>query len=325
METRNDLHLTSTGVGHQQKEPLSFPPVDFQSCMSEPLPRSLSGSNHVQDHYKTTTGSAHNYKPTTSELSNVVFKKAPGHWKVNYTEDTIKKIQVKPQRRALTMGNEQSEMKAQYTGRPEKPMRMTKHKSDVQPKNYRHHNNEGPLKELVPSTQNKEVAGDEYTVCDRGVLSYHGDMYLTSTQKVHRAFNKEHELTSYPRKEYGTYWECEGYPKAWGHGAKTNPLPPDSVPREKGPMRDQIWFKTATTIPRLPKSLAPLKHKGMRSEMRANFTSPDEDKRKALFTCPVETPYFVEGAGVKDEQHFGVPKMYETEAQFYGGKRPVMV
>ena len=63
------------------------------------------------------------------------------------------------------------------------------------------------------------------------------------------------ELENYPKKVYATYWECEGYPKAWGHGSDKNPLPPESVQRGKGPMRDQIWFRTATTIPRLPKSL----------------------------------------------------------------------
>lgn len=70
-----------------------------------------------------------------------------------------------------------------------------------------------------------------------------------------------HEQGRYPRKDYATYWECEEYPKAWGHGSKENPLPPNSVPREKGPLRDRIWFKEPTTIPRLPKSLEPVPNK----------------------------------------------------------------
>lgn len=61
------------------------------------------------------------------------------------------------------------------------------------------------------------------------------------------------ELNQYPKKEYATYWECEDYPKSRGHGSKTNPLPPDSVPREKGVMRDQMIFKTATLSPRTQK------------------------------------------------------------------------
>lgn len=46
------------------------------------------------------------------------------------------------------------------------------------------------FQKLVPSTQNPEMLGDKYLVSDRGVLTYHGDMYLTTTQKDHRAFTK---------------------------------------------------------------------------------------------------------------------------------------
>ncbi|KAJ7390920.1 hypothetical protein OS493_020940 [Desmophyllum pertusum] len=97
------------------------------------------------------------------------------------------------------------------------------------------------------------------------------DPYLTTTQKDHRAFTK-HELGRYPTKDYATYWECEEYPKAWGHGSKENPLPPNSVPREKGPMRDRIWFKEPTTIPRLPKSHDPVPNKGMKTLMNESYT-----------------------------------------------------
>lgn len=320
-QERNDLHLTSTGVGHQFKEPLSFPPINFQRSVVNSLPRPLSHGDQVQDFYKTTTGSYHNYKPTQSALSNEIYKKAPAHYCVDYTEDTIKKLHVKPQRQPLTMGNQASEMKSQYTGR-EGISLDTEFSNDVQPKNFRHHHVEGPVKQLVPSTCNKELAGDTYHVQDRGVLSYHGDMYLTTTQKDHRAFKKQ-ELSQYPRKDYGTYWECEGYPKAWGHGSKTNPLPPDSVPRESGPMRDPIWFKSATMIPRLPKSMQCVRNKGMCSEVRANFTSPSDEKRKVLFESSVSTPWEIKGPG--PEEIFSIPKMYESEYQFYGGTRPVMV
>lgn len=79
------------------------------------------------------------------------------------------------------------------------------------------------------------------------------------------------ELEKYPKKEYATYWECEGYPKAWGHGSDKNPLPPESVQREKGPMRDQVWFRTATTKPRLPKSLDPVPNKYVRWLVNYHF------------------------------------------------------
>jgi len=66
----------------------------------------------------------------------------------------------------------------------------------------------------------------------------------------------------YPKKDASTFWECEEYPKAWGHGSKLNPLPKDSVARERLPLRDPIWFPTATKIPRLPKPMVPVPHKG---------------------------------------------------------------
>jgi len=321
LQQRNDLGKTSSGVGHQLKSPLTFPPPNFKRTVLEPLPKILSHAEQVNDFYSTSTGSNHDFKPTSSVLSNGVHKKAPGHWKVDYSEDTIKKLQVKPQRKPLTMGNQSSEMKAQFSGRKGVSLE-TQFNSDIQPLNFRHHHTGGQLKQLVPSTHNPKLAGDKYYVQDRGVLSYHDDMYLTTTQKDHRAFRRN-ELEAYPRKEYGTYWECEGYPKAWGHGSRHNPLPPDSVPREKGPMRDSMLFKSATFNPRLPKSLEPVPHKGMRSEVQANFTSPPDGKRKLLFDCPVPTPWNIEGPG--REEIFSIPRMYQTEYQFIGSKKQVVV
>lgn len=71
------------------------------------------------------------------------------------------------------------------------------------------------------------------------------------------------ELLDYPKKDATTYWECEEYPKAWGHGSKLNPLPKDSIPREPFPMRDATWFSSRTKIPRMPKAMVPVPHKGM--------------------------------------------------------------
>lgn len=70
------------------------------------------------------------------------------------------------------------------------------------------------------------------------------------------------ELLDYPHKDATTYWECEDYPKAWGHGAKLNPIPKDSVPRERLPLRDPTWFPHSTKIPRLPRAMVPVPHLG---------------------------------------------------------------
>ena len=46
------------------------------------------------------------------------------------------------------------------------------------------------LQDLVPSTINRGIAGQKFYPRDRGVLTYHMDPYLTTTQKDHRAFTK---------------------------------------------------------------------------------------------------------------------------------------
>ncbi|XP_065070735.1 stabilizer of axonemal microtubules 3-like [Rhopilema esculentum] len=319
-ESRNDLHLTSTGVAHGYNDNLPFPPSGFQRTVLNVLPPPLA-QRETLDQFSTTTGTAHNYKPSNTSLSNTIHKKAPGHWNVGYVEDLIKKLQVKPWRQPLTMGNQSSEMKAEYTGIP--GVSMSRHFcNDIQPPTYRHHHTGGPLKKIVPSTQNKELMGQKYLVPERGVFSYHGDMYLTTTQKNHRAFTKV-ELGKYPQKEYATYWECESYPKAWGHGSKTNPLPPNTVKKEKGPMRDEIWFKTPTVVSRIPKSLEVVPNKGLCSEVMANFTSPNENKREELFHCPVPSPWTLSGPG--PEEIFSVPHMYKTEYGNYGSRKPISV
>ena len=74
------------------------------------------------------------------------------------------------------------------------------------------------FQQLVPSTQNDKLRGRPFHVKDKGVLNLN-DMYLTTTNKDHRAF-KPKELNGYAKKDVPTYWECEEYPKAWGHGLK---------------------------------------------------------------------------------------------------------
>ena len=46
------------------------------------------------------------------------------------------------------------------------------------------------FKDLVPSTINRGITGQKFYPRDRGVLTYHMDPYLTTTQKDHRAFTK---------------------------------------------------------------------------------------------------------------------------------------
>merc|ERR1711962_6300 len=220
------------------------------------------------------------------------------------------------------MGFQSSEMKSQFQGKPGIST-DTQFSSHLQPPLIQHHNFNGPLKSLIASSDSVAKGCQGRNPQDKGVLTFHGDVYLSTTQKDHRSFSKE-EKSKYPRKDYATYWECEEYPKAWGHGSKLNPLPVDSIPREKGPMRDHTWFKSATTIPRVPESLNHVPHNGLCSEVTAHFKPPSEAKINELFYNPVEKPWG-DLPGPGPDEIFSVPRMYSTEYQSIASGKPVIV
>lgn len=314
---------TSTARGHHYRPPL---PLDFASPRFKrstlaPLPPSVSKGLELPSNYRTTTDTNHDLKHRSLPLIQPFYKKAPGSWKVQYVEDTISTLSVKPWRRPLTMGNQTSEMKDKYKGEPEVTMN-TRFSERLQPPKLSDHHSNGPSKSLVSSTQNNDVAGRIYYPKDQGVLTYHGDIYLTTTHKDHRRFNRS-EFGEYPKKNYATFWECEDYPKAWGHGSKENPLPRYSQPPRDQPMRDETVFPAATTIPRLPKSMRPVPNRGLTTEVRCNFVDPPMEKKELLFTCPVSRPLHRRDAG--NDEIFSIPRMYETEYQFIGQTRPVIV
>lgn len=320
-EARNDLHLTSTGRGHEIRNNHLFPPLQFRRSVVNQLPPLLKKDDNISNTYMTTTGTTHNYKPSDISMERDIYKKAPGHWDVDYVEDTIQKLHVKPQRKPLTMGLQCSEMKDQFQGKKGISL-VTDFSSGLQPPVFIDHHQKGPLKSAVPSTQNPKLAGQKFSIQERGVLTYHSDPYLSTTQKDHRFFSKQ-EKSKYPKKEYATYWECEGYPKAWGHGSKHNPLPPDSVPREKGPMWDHTWFRTGVSIPRIPKPLQPVPNSGQCTEVRDNYKDIPDIKRSEIFKRPVPTPWDIKDPG--EAEIFSVPKMYNTEYQTIGSQKTVMI
>jgi len=321
------LELTSTGKGHEYRSPLAFPPLNFERSVTKPLPPILRNNNETTNIFLTTTGTAHDYKPHDLVLNNIEHKKAPGHWKVHYTADTISKIEERPQREPLTMGNQESEMKSEYTGKPVMSL-DTSSATDRQPPVYKHHFTNGPLKTIQPSTDSfLLVKGKKYPVQHKGVFDYHGEMYQSTTQKDHRLFSKE-ELDDYPKKTYATFWECENYPKSWGHGSSENPLPADLVQRELGPMRDTLLFKSATIIPRIPKRLEPVPNTGMCSEVMANYKDITSEDREQLFQCPVPQPPIVNQqfpSTVDEPFDYAIPKMYDTEYDTIGSGKLVTV
>lgn len=317
LETRNDLHLTSTGVAHSIRDQ----PTDqgIKAIRNNPLPPTLaqpSPSNPltVDDVYQTTTASTHNFKMVENEtLLHPLYKKAPGSWKVKHTLDTVAKLAAKSCRRPLTMGNQCSEMKGQFRAEPEAISTVVATSANAQPPVLCDHFKDGPTKTLVPSTTNLPTKGRAFVPQNQAVLD-RLEPYMTSNRWFHRSFSKT-ELGRYPRKDVATYWQCEEYPKAWGHGMIDNPLPRRLNRTDPGPMRDRTIFRTGTTIPRLPKSLQPVTN-GLRSCYADTFNACSDEKRRELFHCPVESTIKIKAPDNSLLQ--AVPHMYKTSNMSYG-------
>jgi len=66
----------------------------FQRTVYDVLPPVLGNPDYVtdKDYFQTTTGTTHDYKAHGGTLGNMLFKKAPGSWKVHYVEDNIGKV-----------------------------------------------------------------------------------------------------------------------------------------------------------------------------------------------------------------------------------------
>ena len=74
------------------------------------------------------------------------------------------------------------------------------------------------FQKVYPNTENEKLKGKQYFPKNQGVFDLM-DPYLTTANKVHRRF-KPKELNGYAKKDVPTYWVCEEYPKAWGHGPR---------------------------------------------------------------------------------------------------------
>ena len=69
----------------------------FQTVIRDPLPPALAKHDELprKDYFRTTTGTMHDnkyletaYKPDI----NPIYRKGPGHWKVNYVKDVHEKV-----------------------------------------------------------------------------------------------------------------------------------------------------------------------------------------------------------------------------------------
>ena len=67
----------------------------FQSVIHEPVPPTLAHPDEISkdERFKTTTGIVHDTKHLGGIYGNrePIYKKAPGHWKVNYVKDLHEK------------------------------------------------------------------------------------------------------------------------------------------------------------------------------------------------------------------------------------------
>jgi hypothetical protein len=68
--------------------------ASFQSVFRDPLPPNIAKPEEVPNDqaYPTTTGNVHDPKFLGGPYKNDIYKKAPGHWKVDYVKDHIEKV-----------------------------------------------------------------------------------------------------------------------------------------------------------------------------------------------------------------------------------------
>ncbi|ELU15411.1 hypothetical protein CAPTEDRAFT_224565 [Capitella teleta] len=326
-ELKRDIYetfQTSTGKGHHWRPGYYFPHSNFQRTADCPLPPELVKPSEIDNaqHYKTSTGTAHDFKTTGGPYGNQSqeYKRAPALYKVDYVNDHHDKLQAGGWKKPLTMGNQTSETHDRFRAEPdvlaERPRDFA-----VNPQGFvlsNHHTN-GPSKKVLPTTENDKMKGREFYVKNKGILDLN-DPYLTSTASAHRRF-KPKELNGYPKKDIATYWGCEEYPKSWGHGLKHNPVPKSLILKEQPPMRDEMVFKFPTKVRRIPPITNHVPHAGLQTEYGNHFKKPGDVRCKEGEYTPVDTPFVLPEAGSKST--FAAPKMYKTEYTNIGSNRPI--
>ncbi|BFZ16194.1 hypothetical protein BsWGS_19233 [Bradybaena similaris] len=313
-------HLTSTGVGHRYRAGYYFPDSEFKTLLRDPLPPKLAAEDEVTKDkpYLTTKEYFHDRKFPGILYGNRQHKKAPGHWNVTYEKDLAEKLGPGRWRRPLTMGNQCSEMKDQYQAKPPEVKDKYNFEEVYSPLNFtlqEHYKSE------APSTQNPKLKQKPFLLKNKGVLN-NLDPYLSVTHRDYPLFSQS-ELNAYAKKDIPTTWECEDYPKTMGHGLHHNPLPKNNVPRDGPPMRDAMVFHDATKIPRLPKANVPVPHGGLKTLYIDSYQAPSHVNMKENYYCPVDTPFRLPDPGSKSV--YTAPKMYNTEYQNIGSRKPITV
>jgi hypothetical protein len=173
----------------------------------------------LSDFYRTTTGTTHDYKRHDTILQQPLHKKAAGSWKVHYNYNFLQKLDEKPWRKPLTMGEQCSECKDQYRGMDTLPgiHDQPMFSKGLQPPTLKDQYVKGTtracfmsvclsvcqsacvsvsskscslfVQEIIPSSENYSLKGDRFVVRDIGAL-HCNEPYLSTTHKDHHPFSK---------------------------------------------------------------------------------------------------------------------------------------
>ncbi|XP_058036576.1 uncharacterized protein SAXO3 isoform X1 [Ahaetulla prasina] len=300
---RQDWRLTSSGVGLNYSPPLPFPPPYARSTIQEPLPPASQKvwRDEVIPRLATTAQLAHCMKTHRELLAQPRYSVSALHPDVHYNKDLREKLKLRAWRFPLTMSNQKSEIQANFRGWPNLPHDPTFH-AGPQPFRLAAHHTDGASKLMVATTQNNELAGRPFYICDKAVFRLN-EPYLSTTAQDFRIFTQK-ELQGYTQKEL----------------LNLDPYPLIRVP---GPMRDLQMFPKATRVPHLILNPA-VPHRGLFSLAQETYQLPNDHKRTWDRFCPVQRPPTV-SCRVPVVEIMCVPHMYETEYKCYGSGKPMPV
>lgn len=295
-----DWRLTSTGVGLKYRPPLPFPPPYAGSTIHESLPPGAERrwQNEIIPRLATTTQLAHGPKTHGGILAQPRYAMAYPLWEVYYNKDLREKLKMRAWRPPLTMSKQMSETKERFCGWPNLPHDLTFH-AGPQPFGLAAHHTNGASKDIVPSTENKELAGRPFYIRDKAVLRLN-EPYLSITAQDFRPYTQR-LLPGYARKD----------------DLPSQALAPFSGVRDMGPMRDVSIRPRPTRVPRLAPNTAHVPHRGLLTLQKDSYQSPHDHKRTCLVDPPPNSSYKIPVTEI-----MCVPLMYETEYKCYGSGKP---
>ncbi|KAA3679338.1 uncharacterized protein DEA37_0005518 [Paragonimus westermani] len=310
----DDIFKTSYGVGHHWRPGYYFPDTETLAKCSSGETCSLTPGNEIKpvEHFQTTTGSTYDAKIIPEVLKVDRLPLPPHHWDTLYINDFRSRYLAGHYHRPLSPSHQKSETHDAFK-RSEGPTELWRPLS-LQPFVLESHHKDGPSKRIIASNANPDLAGRSIYPKDNEILR-NLDPYLSTSMKEHRIWTPE-ELSGFAKKDIATYWDLEDYPKAKGFGLQKNPIPKDSVPRQRPPMRENLVFREATDHTRVRPLTYHVPHTGLKTLYQSDFEQPASLLRTQDQICPVETPFVLPDPDKKST--FATPLMYQTEYSTIG-------